>query len=275
MHVGIDLADRVWSVAQIAAAQFGGQLANDWQIDCGHLVGDRGVVADEIAIGAGVLCCGHEYSLVLVLDVVKGGSYSDVVSPSDLRATVLQAAVDFIAKHGPDGLSFRQVAAAAGVSHQAPYHHFTDRQGIFQAIALEGFTQFAAALRAAEQSPDMDASTALVESYIEFALENVGHFRVMFRSDLTGIQETPELARVADESFDVLVNHVQKVLGPKASVEQIRDRVVAMWSMAHGLATLLIDGPLEDKVGNIADRGALIRAVAQHSGLAGPMKKSR
>lgn len=197
------------------------------------------------------------------------------MSPSDLRTTVLQAAVDFIAEHGPDGLSFRQVAAAAGVSHQAPYHHFTDRQGIFQAIALEGFTQFADALRAAEHSMDVDTSTALLEAYVEFALGHVGHFRVMFRSDLTGIRETPELARVADESFDVLVDHVEGVLGPKASVEQIRDRVVAMWSLAHGLATLLIDGPLEHKVGGISDRRALIRAVAQNSGFAAPTKKSR
>lgn len=183
--------------------------------------------------------------------------------------------MNFIAEHGPDGLSFRQVAAAAGVSHQAPYHHFTDRQGIFQAIALEGFTQFTEALRKAEERRDIDTSTALLEGYVEFALSHVGHFRVMFRSDLTGIQETPELARVADESFDVLVDHVQGVLGPKASVEQIRDRVVAMWSVAHGLATLLIDGPLEHKVGGIRDRRALIRAVAQNSGFAGPTKKSR
>ena len=212
---------------------------------------------------------------MLILDVVKGGSYPDIVSSTDLRTTVLQAAVDFIAEHGPDGLSFRQVAAAAGVSHQAPYHHFTDRQGIFQAIALEGFTMFAATLRAAEQRGDIDPSSALLESYVDFALDHIGHFRVMFRADLTGISENPELARVADESFDVLVDHVEGVLGPKASVEQIRDRVVAMWSMAHGLATLLIDGPLEHKVGGITDRRALIHAIAQHSGFAAnrPPKK--
>ncbi len=189
------------------------------------------------------------------------------MSPSDLRATVLRAAVDHIAEHGPDSLSFRQVAAAAGVSHQAPYHHFTDRRGIFQAIALEGFTLFSEALRAAEQRTDLDTATALLEGYVDFALEHTGHFRVMFRSDLTEIQENPELAAVADESFDVLLEFVQGDLGPLAAVNTIRDRVVTMWSLAHGLATLLIDGPLEHKVGAISDRHALIRAVAVQSGL--------
>lgn len=187
---------------------------------------------------------------------------------------MLKAAVDFIAEHGPDGLSFRQVAAAAGVSHQAPYHHFTDRKGIFQAIAFEGFTMFDAALRDAEERRDIDTSTALLEGYVEFAVSHPGHFRVMFRTDLTGVGESAELAHVADTSFDVLVDHVKRVLGPNASVESIRERVVTMWSIAHGLATLLIDGPLELKVGPVNDRRALVHAVAAQSGMAGRSKKT-
>jgi AcrR family transcriptional regulator len=189
------------------------------------------------------------------------------VSPTDLRATVLQAAVEHIAARGPDSLSFRQVAAAAGVSHQAPYHHFTDRRGIFQAIALEGFAMFAEALRAAERRNDVDTATALLEGYVEFALQHTGYFRVMFRTDLTEIHDNADLASVADESFDVLVDYVQRDLGPRASVEEIRDRVVTMWSLAHGLATLLIEGPLEHKVGPTTDLRALVRAVAAQSGM--------
>lgn len=194
------------------------------------------------------------------------------MSPVDLRATVLRAAVDHIAEHGPDSLSFRQIAAAAGVSHQAPYHHFTDRRGIFQAIALEGFAMFAESMRSSEQRTDLDTATALLEAYVDFALAHTGHFRVMFRTDLTGIHENPELAAVADESFDVLVDFVERDLGPRARVDEIRDRVVTMWSLAHGLATLLIDGPLEHKVGGISDRHALIRSVAAQSGLTSGIK---
>jgi AcrR family transcriptional regulator len=194
------------------------------------------------------------------------------MSPTSLRDTVLRAAVDHIAEHGPDGLSFRQVAAAAGVSHQAPYHHFSDRRGIFRAIALEGFTMFAAALRTAEQRTDIDQSTALLQGYVDFAVEHKGHFRVMFRFDLTHIAEDSTLAAVADDSFGVLVDHVQRELGDSAPVDDIRDRVAAMWSIAHGMATLLIDGTLEHKVGPVTDRQALVRAIAAHSGLAGPSK---
>jgi hypothetical protein len=54
---------------------------------------------------------------------------------------------------------------------------------------------------------------------------------------------------------------VQAIVGPAASVDQIRVVATTMWSVAHGLATLLIDGPLEMKIGASSDRKKLIRAV--------------
>ena len=65
-----------------------------------------------------------------------------------LRRTVLDAAVAISAANGPDAISMREVAREAGVSHQAPYHHFTDRSGIFAAICEEGFRHLSEALLA-------------------------------------------------------------------------------------------------------------------------------
>jgi AcrR family transcriptional regulator len=197
------------------------------------------------------------------------------VAPATLRETVLKAAVDYIADHGPDGLSFRQVAVAAGVSHQAPYHHFTDRKGIFTAIATEGYELFTKAMLNALARDTDDPATELLESYVIFALDHRGHFRVMFRPDLCSITDDPELERVADASFDVLVDFVRAELGPRAAIDDIRAKATAMWSLAHGLATLLIDGPLEPKIGPVKNRRTLIRAVAQQSGLTTPKKRTR
>ena len=195
------------------------------------------------------------------------------MAATSLRDTVLAAAVDYIADNGPDGLSFRQVAIAAGVSHQAPYHHFADRRGIFQAIATEGYELFTTAMLESLAAEPEDPTTALLEAYVNFALEHRGHFRVMFRPDLCAIADSPELQRIADGSFDVLVDHVRDLLGPKAPLKDIRARAAAMWSLAHGLSTLLIDGPLEAKIGPVSSRRALIRAVAEQSGLANSPKR--
>lgn len=188
------------------------------------------------------------------------------MAPSDLRQTILSSAVAYIADQGPDGLSFRQLAQAAGVSHQAPYHHFADRRGVFEAIGAEGFAMLLDAMRTALADGSADPSAALLEAYVGFALDHRGHFRVMFRPDLCP-HDDADVDWPGNQAFDTLVDFVRTSLGSDASIEEIRARAAALWSLAHGLATLLIDGPLEQKLGPVAERQAFIRAVARQSGL--------
>ncbi|MFM8248399.1 MAG: TetR/AcrR family transcriptional regulator [Acidimicrobiaceae bacterium] len=183
-----------------------------------------------------------------------------------LREKVIKAAVKYVADNGPDGLSFRQIAADAGVSHQAPYHHFGDRSAIFGEIALEGFRKFAAVMGApARADEDSENCVRLCERYVDFAIANKGHFRVMFRADLCQMHESPETEKAADDAFATLLDAVSEMVGDSASLDEIRVQATAMWSLAHGLATLIIDGPLETKIGRVSDRRALVRSVAQRA----------
>lgn len=183
-----------------------------------------------------------------------------------LREKVIKAAVKYVADNGPDGLSFRQIAADAGVSHQAPYHHFGDRSAIFGEIALEGFRKFAAVMGApARADEDTENCVRLCERYVDFAIANKGHFRVMFRADLCQMHESPETQKAADDAFATLLEAVSEMVGDSASIDEIRVQATAMWSLAHGLATLIIDGPLENKIGKVSDRRALVRSVAQRA----------
>ncbi len=189
------------------------------------------------------------------------------MASTDLRESVLRAAVGYIADHGPDGLSIRQVANDAGVSHQAPYHHFGDRSAIFAAIALEGFERLTAAMqRAAEKATAAEAPIAIGEQYVDFALRNRGHFRVMFRDDLCDHAD-PELRRAADDAFNTLLSQARQVEGPRATDDRVRLRAITMWSVAHGLASLLIDGPVHRKMVFPGGQKALIRAVLTAGGI--------
>src|SRR5438105_1608095 len=67
----------------------------------------------------------------------------------DVRARVLGAAMRLIEEGGLASLSMREVARAAGVSHQAPYHWFADREAILAAMAEEGFRLLTDRLEAA------------------------------------------------------------------------------------------------------------------------------
>ena len=183
-----------------------------------------------------------------------------------LKEKVIRAAVEYIAESGPDGLSFRRIAADAGVSHQAPYHHFGDREAIFCEIGLLGYRRFVEVMSAPTAAgEDQDPVTRSLERYVDFALDNVGYFRVMFRADLCRVEQSPELQDAADAAFETLLTLVAEILGEGAAVEEIRVLATTLWSIAHGLATLLIDGPLMATLGVPADRRQLVRAVARQA----------
>ena len=176
-----------------------------------------------------------------------------------LRRQVLDAAVAIAATSGPDAISMREVARLAGVSHQAPYHHFGDRAGIFAAISEEGFRLLADAIEASTTL----GMAAMCEAYVYFALAHKGHFRVMMRNDLCSLEDYPTALIQADRAFNALRNEVTVILGEDSHDDVANAHTAYMWSVAHGLATLLLDGPLEKKLGGIADVNTLVTQVAQ------------
>ena len=165
----------------------------------------------------------------------------------DVRRLVLDAAIAIIETDGADSLSMREVARQAGVSHQAPYHYFGDRSGIFAAISEEGFTGLAQAFRDVHET-EMPAAKAGFIAYLNFSREHIGHFRVMFRNDICGVV-THELTQIAaDSAFEELRLMVARITGPEIDPNNAFTFATMLWSLSHGLATLVIDGPLPNKV---------------------------
>lgn len=178
----------------------------------------------------------------------------------DVKRAVLDAAIDIIRTDGPDQVSMREVARRAGVSHQAPYHHFTDRSGIFAAISEEGYRLFTAEFhRTAAGSSD--ALADLLRAYVGFALSHQGHFKVMFRADICGVLTHDATREAADEAYLALLDLAARVESESTGAALALPTL--LWSQAHGLATLLIDGPLARKLPPELSVDMLVDAVAQ------------
>jgi AcrR family transcriptional regulator len=165
----------------------------------------------------------------------------------DVRRLVLDAALGIITSTGAESLSMREVARRAGVSHQAPYHYFGDRSGIFAAISEEGFSALAGAFRDVDFSNTSAAKAGFI-AYLNFARSHVGHFRVMFRQDICGVTDNEETANAASSAFDELLQMVARTIGSSVDPKAAHTFAFTMWSHAHGLATLVIDGPLPQKL---------------------------
>ena len=157
----------------------------------------------------------------------------------DLRAAVLAAAAEVIARDGVDKLSLRSLAVELGVSHTAPRHHFGDREGVFTALATQGYELLADALEDAAANGDF---AAVGVAYVVFAVNHPGHFAVMHRRDLVdGSNADLQRARARTAAQLNAGAHTRG----SGSVEGVAVASIAAWSLVHGLATLQLSGELE------------------------------
>lgn len=176
----------------------------------------------------------------------------------DLRRALLDAALATIAEAGPSEISLRSLARQVGVSHAAPAHHFGDKAGLLTAIAAEGFRLLAAELWQVYQSTGSFLEVGV--AYVRFAVEHKPYFEVMFQPDLYHADD-PELLEARSAARATLYGPVQPNAERDADFDTLKAGVAA-WSLAHGLATLWINGNLPPQLGD--DPETIARDVAAY-----------
>ena len=170
----------------------------------------------------------------------------------DLRRALLDAALHLISEKGVAGLTLREVARQAGVSHNAPYHHFADKAALVAAIVDQGFDEFAVALHAAyaagEGSP-LDKLQEAGVAYIRFAMTHPAQFRLMFRPELRESDQGAESAKDDHESssgYEVVITGLEAAQREGLiAAGDIAPLALTAWSTVHGLVDLILDGNRE------------------------------
>jgi AcrR family transcriptional regulator len=158
----------------------------------------------------------------------------------DLRAALIDAGLQLTRAGGPDALTIREATRQVGVSPNAAYRHFTDREALLAAVATAIQLQMAARMRASvRRRGSSELLRAVGIGYIKFALDEPGWFAVAFfgsdQSNETG-SAAPYLALV--EALDAMV---------EAGALPPERRDGAEWpcfSAVHGFAELALRGPL-------------------------------
>jgi AcrR family transcriptional regulator len=177
----------------------------------------------------------YEQQLVTVKFLGYAGRMSrPTYHHGDLRAVILTEAARLVAESGADGVSLRELAREAGVSHAAPAHHFTDRRGLFTALAAQGFELLAAVL--AEARPSFLAAAL---AYVRFAIEHPGHYRVMFDKSLLD-SSNRELAAAQAAASEELSRGVASLSDQHAKADPAGAELAA-WSLVHGFSMLWLN----------------------------------
>ena len=187
----------------------------------------------------------------------------------DLRAALVRAGTELLRDRGAAGLSLREVAKAAGVSHAAPYRHFADKQQLLAAVAAAGFDRLQAAMaRAAADHPDDPRAQlyAAGDAYIELARAAPDTMHLMFGGIVDPKQIRGELGQVAQNAFAALVDIVAR--NQKAGVIVEGDTVelaLCAWSIVHGLGMLVAGGQLGSLYRTDAERSDAVARVVDRA----------
>ena len=169
---------------------------------------------------------------------------------------MVQAAVAAARRHGPDAVVVRDVARQVGVSHNAGYRHFAGRDELLAAVAEVGLAELAEGMRQAvaavpkRRDPEARARQrlqAIGRAYVRFALREPGLFRAVWQATGSPPAQVgdPAAAAEASEPYALLSRALDELVavGAISPARRPHSEIVA-WSAVHGLATLLIDGPL-------------------------------
>jgi AcrR family transcriptional regulator len=160
----------------------------------------------------------------------------------DLPSALVDAALELIAEQGARGFSVVEAARRTGVSTSAPYRHFADRDELLAATAVRAYGELLRRFEdaVAGESRPAEQLAAVAAAYVRFAAERRAMFDVLFGAGLDKARY-PALQQASGEVTEVVAGVAARLV-PDGDPELAWRLVLAIASVAHGHAVLLLDG---------------------------------
>ncbi len=164
----------------------------------------------------------------------------------NLREALIEAGLKALEAAPAGDMSLRALAREVGVTANAAYRHFHDKDDLLNALAAEGFRRFAAQQRSAvAQHTDTTARLqASGRAYITFAMGQAPLFKLMF-ARLQHVATHAELAQASSDAIAVLLASAAAQAGSNPGGEGALVMAAACWALVHGLSDLAMGGQLQ------------------------------
>jgi AcrR family transcriptional regulator len=158
----------------------------------------------------------------------------------DMEAVLLEAAAELLETEGPDGLSVRRIAAAAGVAPMGVYNHFASKFGIVEALFVQGFERLGRAMVTLDDIEDpIEALREGGRRYRALALAHPQMYQVMFLRAVPGFEPSDEALEVAALAFGGLVAVIERGMAAGLLIDaSLTLTAQLVWSAIHGWVSL-------------------------------------
>jgi AcrR family transcriptional regulator len=163
----------------------------------------------------------------------------------NLRLALLDGAIAQIKEVGVEKLSLRGIARSVGVSQTAPYRHFKDKNALLAEIATQAFLDLytPTSKHIRDDQSASDNLKVIGSTYLAFAIDNPEKYKLMFGPSIQCRSDYPNMISAGDKLFDVLIGQVERGIAEGIFLKGC-PMVLAntLWTQAHGMASLTIDG---------------------------------
>lgn len=180
------------------------------------------------------------------------------------KAKILTAASELFAESGANGLSVRAISGRAGLSTIGIYNHFQGKQGILDALYMEGFELVMRAIRIEDDTlAPRDAVLLGLCNYMDMATAHRGHYELIFGRGDPNYSPSADAISVGEEAFNRLTDLVMRAIPADLSGRKKREIALQLWALTHGYISLQ-DHEATDLIPMTAWRDLTINAVTLH-----------
>lgn len=178
-----------------------------------------------------------------------------------LAPALVDSALELLTEVPPARISLREVARRAGVSHNAPYHHFGDRAGLLGAVGVRAMADLVEVQEravAAEQGP-VDRLSAMFAAYVDFAAEHPQAFALIFDPEYCAAGSPSDgMAPLIARNEELLGREVADlVTTPRFAGRDPQALAAGLWATVHGMSDLVVLGHLPRTAATPAFRALL------------------
>ena len=157
----------------------------------------------------------------------------------DARTKILNAASELFLEGGGDALSVRAISKRAGLSTIGIYSHFQGKQGILDALYIEGFNLVREAMDVIpEGRANKEQVLEACLGYLNVGEKYEAHYRLIFGESDAGYQPSEEAVAARDSAFSKLVRVAGSYLPDGATIEERRQIALDIWAIVHGYVSI-------------------------------------
>jgi AcrR family transcriptional regulator len=163
----------------------------------------------------------------------------------NLAESLLDAVDELATRFGLEAVSLRGCARLVGVAPSSAFRHYADKRALLTAFATRALTQLSEAMGAARVRAEQtggDRLRAVGLAYVEFAIDKPAFFRAMWHQEAI-YSNDPDYVAAASRLSQHLMGGFADTIADE-NPDSFSPQELLAWSAVHGLASLLVDGPV-------------------------------